>query len=87
MSEEILNATQELLGQIVSKTPLTTKLLAKPPFRFLHDLIMEIIRNTQFAEGLYSEEECQSGNVTEKDAKIAFLQKLVDCIRKQLASL
>ena len=55
--------TKSILAKIVSKTPLSDKLLSKPPFRYLHDLISEVIRsgNEKFA-GIFTEEELDSGN-------------------------
>lgn len=35
----IVKKTQDLLGKFVKRPPLTEKLLKKPPFRFLHDII------------------------------------------------
>lgn len=36
---EIIRRTQEALGKYVKKPPLTEKLLRKPPFKFIHDVI------------------------------------------------
>jgi len=39
---KVLKKTQDTLGRIVKKPPLTDKLLQKPPFRFLHDIITSV---------------------------------------------
>jgi len=39
ISPEIIKATQEALGKYVKKPPLTEKLLKKPPFKFIHDVV------------------------------------------------
>lgn len=79
---EIIKETQKILGKYVKKPPLTEKLLRKPPFRFLHDVITTIIKETGFLKGLYSDAELKSENVKEKNTKLAFLNKLVDAISK-----
>uniref|UniRef100_A0A9L0R035 TRAF3-interacting protein 1 n=1 Tax=Equus caballus TaxID=9796 RepID=A0A9L0R035_HORSE len=56
------------------------KLLNKPPFRYLHDIITEVIRMTGFMKGLYTDAEMKSDNVKDKDAKISFLQKAIDVV-------
>ena len=58
----MVQKTIKILKKTVKKTPLTPKLLGKPPFRYLHDLISEVIRNTGFAKDLYNDEEKQSTN-------------------------
>ena len=39
---KIIRKTQDTLGRIVKKPPLTDKLLQKPPFRFLHDIVTSV---------------------------------------------
>ena len=80
VSGEMIKQTQSSLGQFVKKPPLTDKLLTKPPFRFLHDVISAIITDTGSLEGLYDEREMKSDNVKDKDAKVDYLTKLIDCI-------
>eukprot|EP00607_Mallomonas_marina_P006036 CAMPEP_0182430452 /NCGR_PEP_ID=MMETSP1167-20130531/40725_1 /TAXON_ID=2988 /ORGANISM="Mallomonas Sp, Strain CCMP3275" /LENGTH=658 /DNA_ID=CAMNT_0024615565 /DNA_START=91 /DNA_END=2067 /DNA_ORIENTATION=- len=79
--------TKNLLGPIITKPKLTEKLLSKPPFRFLHDLFMEIINATKFGAGLYTPDEMISGNVSEKSQKIEFLDKMTKLVGIQLNTL
>ncbi|KAF1559149.1 TRAF3-interacting protein 1, partial [Eudyptula minor] len=80
MNEAVVRRTQESLGRVIRKPPLTDWLLSKPPFRYLHDVITEVIRVTGFMKGLYTDFELKSDNVKDKDAKISFLQKAIDAV-------
>ena len=59
----IVKKTQDSLGKHVKKPPLTEKLLNKPPFRFLHDIISAVIRDSGILTGLYDISEMKSENV------------------------
>lgn len=76
--------TRRLLEPIISRPKLSEKLLSKPPFRFLHDVISEVIQQTAFATGLYSDSEANSSNVTDKVAKVRYLEKMVKLVGMQL---
>ncbi|XP_016346785.1 TRAF3-interacting protein 1-like isoform X2 [Sinocyclocheilus anshuiensis] len=80
MNESVAKKTQETLGKVIKKPPLTEKLLSKPPFRYLHDIFSEVIRTTGFMKGLYGEADMKSDNVKDKDSKIVFLQKAIDVV-------
>ncbi|XP_043516386.1 TRAF3-interacting protein 1 isoform X2 [Frieseomelitta varia] len=78
---ETIKRTQDLLGKYFKKPPLTEKLLRKPPFRFLHDIVSTVINETGFLDGLYTEEELNSENIKNKEAKLAYLTKLIDVVK------
>jgi len=61
--EAIMARTIELVQPLIKKPKLTPKLLGKPPFRFLHDVVSEISRSTGFAEGLYEGDEQNAGTI------------------------
>ncbi|KAL2651330.1 hypothetical protein R1flu_019458 [Riccia fluitans] len=65
---------------LVRRPKLTEALLKKPPFRFLHDVISELSRQTGFAQGLFTGEELISTNIKEKKSKVAYLLKIIDCV-------
>ncbi|XP_033728168.1 TRAF3-interacting protein 1-like isoform X3 [Pecten maximus] len=78
MDAKVMKKTQDTLGKIIKKPPLTEKLLSKPPFRFLHDVMTSLIKTTGFMKGLFTDTEMNSENVKDKDSKMAFLQKVID---------
>ncbi|XP_062312345.1 TRAF3-interacting protein 1 isoform X2 [Osmerus eperlanus] len=80
MNGAVVKKTQDTLGKVIKKPPLTEKLLSKPPFRYLHDIFSEVIRTTGFMRGLYEDSEMKSDNVKDKDSKVAFLQKALDVV-------
>lgn len=42
INDSIIKATQDSLGKLIKKPVLTDKLLRKPPFKFLHDIISAV---------------------------------------------
>ena len=75
-----VETTKRLVGALISRPKLSDKLLSKPPFRFLHDLVMEMIRTTNFATNLYDPEEADSSQVTDKEKKMGFLDKIIKVV-------
>ena len=56
---------------------MTQKLLTKPPFRYIHDIFTSTLEATGYGNGLFAESELDGKAITEKDAKINFLVKLL----------
>ncbi|XP_017076719.2 TRAF3-interacting protein 1, partial [Drosophila eugracilis] len=79
--DAIILVTQQVLGKYVKKPPLTEKLLKKPPFRFLMDVFNNFIKQTGKFEGLYSMEEQTFENISSREDKVRFLQKMIDAIK------
>ncbi|KAH9597639.1 TRAF3-interacting protein 1 [Trypanosoma melophagium] len=80
MSEPFVEKTQKELGAIITVPKLTDKLLSRPPFRFLHDIVISFMKATSFPEGLYPEEMLDSSNATDKEKKIQFLSLLISAV-------
>eukprot|EP00912_Choanoflagellata_sp_UC4_P000814 UC4_evm3s507 len=78
--EDCVSATQSTLGKAIKRPPMTTKLLSKPPFRFLHDCVTECIKTYGFLDGLFNSKEMDSKNVTERGEKIKFLKKAIAAV-------
>jgi hypothetical protein len=70
---------QNKLGAIIKKPKLQENLLQKPPFRFLHDIVMEVLSVTGFGRGLYAGDELNAKAIDGKEAKMNFLDKIIVC--------
>jgi len=77
MSEDYWQETAQMFEQLIQKPKMTEKLLLKPPFRYLHDIFTATMAATEFANGLYTEDELDPKNINDKDAKINFLAKMI----------
>lgn len=51
--------------------------MQKPPFKFLFDIVVEVMRATGFADGLYTAEELDRDASKDKEAKVSFLKKII----------
>lgn len=80
VSLEIIKKTQNILAKYIKRPPLTEKLLKKPPFRFLHDIVTNVINETGFLQGLYNDNDMHSENIQDRETKLIFLQKLIDAL-------
>ena len=54
--------------------------MQKPPFKFLHDVISEVQRNRGFAPGLYDDHELSKDSITDKEAKVTYLRKMISVV-------
>lgn len=72
--------TQALLQPLFAKPVLTERLLSKPPFRFLHDIFTALLASTRFATGLLTDAQLNPDNVTDKEGKMAVLDRYIDAI-------
>ncbi|KAI3649961.1 hypothetical protein MP228_005593 [Amoeboaphelidium protococcarum] len=70
----IVNASIQCLSQVVKKTPLSVKLLSRPPFKYIYDLVMEIKGETQY--GNVDLERYLTQVPSEVKEKIAFINSI-----------
>jgi TRAF3-interacting protein 1 len=75
--EEYWQITAQMYEQLIQKPKMTQKLLCKPPFRYIHDVFTSTLETTGYGNGLYEEAELDGKSITEKDAKINWLMKLL----------
>uniref|UniRef100_A0A1I8AET8 TRAF3-interacting protein 1 n=1 Tax=Steinernema glaseri TaxID=37863 RepID=A0A1I8AET8_9BILA len=72
--------TQELFAPLITKPPLTDQLLQRPPFKFIADIVAATVQNTEYLRELYGNDQLDSSKITDKTAKINFLQNLIDVL-------
>ena len=75
--DELIVQTQQTIGSLIAKPKMAEKYLKKPPFRFLHDIVCEVIRATGFAATLFTPDEMDAATMTDKAAKVGFLSKII----------
>lgn len=76
--DEIILGTQESIGSLIRKPKMVEKYLRRPPFRFLFDIVMEVMRVTGFAEDLFLPSERDPHNLTIAAVKVAWVRKIID---------
>lgn len=75
-----INVTKSILGPSVGLRPrLTSKLLKRPPFRYLRDIVVAVSRSTGFASELV-----QGDAPTEVPARLIFLEDLMGLVKSAL---
>ncbi len=42
---QLYQRTRDTLGKVIKKPPLNDKLLSRPPFKYLRDIILEVIKH------------------------------------------
>lgn len=79
--------TKDLFDALIERPKMTDKLLQKPPFKYIFDIISETTKKTGFANGnsfiilgLYEDEELKADFYGEKSRKITYLQKIISLV-------
>ena len=73
--------TADMFSSLFEKPKMSEKLLCKPPFKYIFDIITETTKTTGFAQGLFSEEESNSTYYQTKKQKKTFLKKTIDLVQ------
>lgn len=69
--------TAQLFTSLFERPKMTEKLLTKPPFKYLFDIVNETRKATGFGEGLYANDELDPGYYEDKNRKMFFLKKII----------
>ena len=80
VERDVIIETRDSLGKIIKKPELTVKLLEKPPFRFIYDIVMAVIQQTGFMKKIFTGPDLKPDNFKTKESKIGFLNKLINAI-------
>ena len=69
---DFIKETQECFQDLITKPKLVDKYLKKPPFRFIHDIIMNTMAATGFPEGLFEGKELNGKAIKVKMCEYIF---------------
>ena len=69
MAEDYVTTTQEMFSNLIKKPKLLDKYLKKPPFRFIHDIVMNTMKSTGCPEGLFGEHELNGKTIKVEKAR------------------
>ena len=77
-SEDWIVQTQQCLGALIQRPRLLDKLLKKPPFRFIHDIVKALIKSNGYPLAFLDEDkDINNANIKEAKFKYYFLSKLI----------
>lgn len=75
---------QQTIGNLIEQPKMQSKHLSRPPFRFIHDTIMAVLKKTNYGSGLFGPDEIDvkiAGN--DRHTKVHFLEKIGACIQQE----
>jgi len=75
--QEEIRKTQDALN-FIRRPALSTKLLSQPPFKFIHDIVTELMKTLDdLPKRLFTGKELDRNGFSTKEEKMAYLEKLV----------
>ena len=76
--------TADMFTSLIDKPRMTDRLLSKPPFKYIFDIVTETIKKTGCGNGTYSPylglftgQEANADFYNDRDKKIVYLQKVI----------
>ncbi|CAK9295900.1 unnamed protein product [Gordionus sp. m RMFG-2023] len=83
MNDSVIQNTQNILGKWIDNPMLTNKLLMRPPFKFIQDIVKEINMRYKVFDNIYTAKDYDSKTNKSKAEKLEFLNKLIDFANKE----
>lgn len=83
-SEDFWSATITAFQPLITSPALTEKLLQRPPFRFIFDIVVSINQRFLAYDHLFTAEEQDVAQMDTKEKKIAYLEKLINFVALML---
>ncbi|KAK6759887.1 hypothetical protein RB195_021447 [Necator americanus] len=72
--------TRAAFSGLIDKPPLTDHLLARPPFKFILDVVSSTISKTGYLKDQFPSDALNPSKLTDKAAKMAFLDSLIQIL-------
>ena len=82
-NEDVLQ-TQAWVGKIIQRPKCTDKLLERPPFRFLRDIILGIVFEIDFCADQFREDITEQSHSYDKESKLIFLENIISNVSLHL---
>lgn len=77
--------TMAAVSNITSKPKMREKLLKRPPFRFVKDIIYNVSKETKYMDNIFATDDVMSGKAfSNKASKQIFLQQAMDLVSEEL---
>jgi TRAF3-interacting protein 1 len=71
--------TSDLFSKLIEKPKMSEKHLSRPPPKYIYDIIVNVMKVTNFPNGLYTDKELDPKFFdSDKEHRMDFLQKAVD---------
>uniref|UniRef100_A0A0K0DPG9 MIP-T3 domain-containing protein n=1 Tax=Angiostrongylus cantonensis TaxID=6313 RepID=A0A0K0DPG9_ANGCA len=65
---------------LIDRPPLTDQLLARPPFRFILDIVKSTVSKTGYLKDQFSSDDLNPSKFNDKNSKVAFLDSLLQIL-------
>ncbi|VDM74730.1 unnamed protein product [Strongylus vulgaris] len=82
VAHHMVNAeeTRVAFSGLIEKPPLTDQLLARPPFKFILDVVSSTISKTGYLKDKFTSDDLNPAKLNDKAAKMAFLDSLIQAL-------